>query len=144
LREKRQGSGVLMNKKVKPCEECSYGTGADVLYWQAAINSWHEYGNKQPIIEGLRFQRPIPPFARDFIADFLEGKLKRKPTLKKNRDITRNLFIKSGYRSLCITFKEAKRKGLLKHGETPADLAIAELADIYGLSESTIRGILFR
>jgi hypothetical protein len=133
-----------MNKKVQPCEECPSGMDIDVLYWHAAITSWHETGNKLSIIDGLRKQRPIPPFARNFIAEILEGKAKRKPTLEKSRKITRNSFVKSGYRSLCVTFKEAKRKGLLKHGETPADLAIAELADIYGLSESTIRGILFR
>lgn len=133
-----------MNKKLQPCEECPCGTGIDILYWKAAISSYHEYGNKQSIIEGLRLQRPMPPFARDFIADFIEGKIKRRPILKKSHEITRNSFIKSGYRSLCGTFKEAKQKGLLKHGQTPSDLAIEELADIYGLSRDTIRGILFR
>lgn len=131
-----------MNKKLQPCEECPSAMDIDVLYWHAAITSWHETGNKLPIIDGLRKQRPIPPFARNFIADVFEGKAKRKPILEKNRNITRNLFIKSGYDWLRSEFNKAKRDGKLLRGQSPRDLAVAELADMYGVSEQTIKDIL--
>lgn len=137
-----------MEKNLKTehsCESCNVGNIVDVLYWQAAINSWNENGDKAFIIEGLKENKPIPKFARDFLADFIEGKAKRKSILKKAQLQNRNRFIRGNYERFFNKFKEEKRAGIqIPRGETPASLAISALSEIYDLSEESINSIVRR
>jgi hypothetical protein len=126
----------------KTCGDCDIALLTDLLFWDAAYNSWNETGNKSYIIEGLRNNRPIPHWAREFIADIIEDKTKpRQPILEKANNERRNLFIKNGYIFYKDYFK--KKKSFLHRGETPRSAAIAELANIYDLKESYIRDIIY-
>jgi len=55
------------------CKNCELANGIHSLYWQAALNSFHETGNKSYILNGLRDGIPMPLFARDFLANFIDG-----------------------------------------------------------------------
>lgn len=137
-----------MDKNIEPersCKSCNVGSIIDVFYWQAAISSWNENGDKTSIINGLRENKPTPKFARVFLADFIEGNAKRKPILKVAQLKSRNRFIRGNYEQLFKKHKEERKDGaqILK-GETPASLAISGLSKIYDLSEETIKGIVKR
>jgi hypothetical protein len=138
-----------MTDQSKPppiCNDCDHAVIGDLLYWTAAINSWHERKDKSYIIGGLRLNRPIPPFARDFIADMIDGKVRglhvSKSILNDAALARRNGFIRSAYKSLMISAKKAIKEGCITIKITPRDVAIEELADIYGLSISTIKEIV--
>lgn len=120
------------------------GTNADIFFWQAAINTWHETGDKSHIIEGLRNQRPIPPFARDFIADILEGRIKRNPRQERISLNRRNQFIRGHYKTFLQHFKVLKRQEKLLAGWSAQDAAEWEVANMYGLKVSTIQSITRR
>lgn len=136
-----------MTDQYKPtpiCNDCDLPIMGDALYWIAAFNSWHERCDNSYIVDGLRLNRPIPPWARDFIADMIMGKIKRKPILKKAAIDTRNRFIKNGYRDLLAQCQQAKKKGRITCRITPQDLAIKELCAIYGLKENQVKRIISR
>lgn len=120
------------------------GTVADIFFWKAAITAWNETGDKSHIIEGLRNQRPIPPFAREFVADLMEGTVKREPRREKVRIASRNRFIQGHYARLLPHFKTMKKQGKLLAGWSAQDAAEWEVADMYGLSVSTIQSITRR
>jgi hypothetical protein len=120
------------------------GTNADIFFWQATINTWHETGDKSNIIEGLRNQRPIPPFAREFIADLLQKKAKRNPRQKSIAITRRNQFIRAHYKDFLKHFKTLKRQGKLLAGWSAQNAAEWEVADIYGLSVPTVQSITRR
>jgi hypothetical protein len=120
------------------------GTTADLFFWQAAINTWHETGDQSHIREGLRNQRPIPPFAREFIADLLQGNIKRNPRQKSIAITRRNQFIRGNYKNFLQHFKVLKRKDKLLAGWSAQDAAEWEVANMYGLTVSTIQSITRR
>ena len=122
----------------------SAGTANEWLYWVAAITEWHESGDTEPIAQGLRDGLNIPPFAREHLADMVSGRAKRNPSLDAARRTTRNLFIRGNYAHFLRLAKDAKRRGLLRRGESPADVALQELASMYGLSEDSIHTIIRR
>lgn len=126
----------------KPCHECPSAADIDLLYWQAAITDWHETGSKTAIEEGLRAGRPIPPFARGFLADLISGKATRQPERKRADLARRNHFIRGHYETFLKDWRKAKREGRLLDDQLPSDLAKQELAAIYNLSFEGIRAIL--
>lgn len=127
---------------MKGCIECEHGTVADIFTWKAAITDWHETGKTQTIEEGLKNGRPIPPFAREFIADILAKKVKRQPHRNSISLSRRNDFIRGNYRQLLATFQRLKKQSKLKYGEIPKDMAIKELAEIYDLGVDSIERIV--
>lgn len=120
------------------------GTVADIFYWKAAITTWNETGDMTHITDGLRNQKPIPPFARDFIADLLQKKAKRNPRHKSIAITRRNQFIRAHYKDFLKRFKTLKKQGKLLDGWSAQDAAEWEVADIYGLSVDTIQSITRR
>lgn len=126
----------------RSCANCNIATGGDIIKWMCAYNAWNEYGDISEITNLLRKNKPIPGAYRNWIALLLEGKAKRSPQLKTSGLQRRNNFIRGYFDSTHAQFKVAKKKGYLRHGETPRDLAIIETADTYGLSDETIRKII--
>ena len=123
-------------------DDGQHGTTADLFFWIAAITAWHETGSTIHIQEGLRNGRPIPPFARTFMADLLGKQIKRKPTREANNRRRRDDFIRGNYRNFLKRLQHAKKSGRLKCGQVPSDIAKMELAKIYGLEFDTIEKIV--
>lgn len=123
-------------------DDGQHGTTADLFFWIAAITAWHETGSTTHIQEGLRNGRPIPPFARTFMADLLGKQIKRKPTREANNRARRDNFIRGNYRNFLMRLQQANKAGRLKYSQIPSDLAKLELAEIYGLDVETIKKIV--
>lgn len=123
-------------------DDGQHGTTADLFFWIAAITAWHETGSTTHIQEGLRNGRPIPPFARTFMADLLGKQIKRKKTREASNRRRRNDFIRGNYDSLLKAFQHAKDSGRLKYGQIPCYMAKKELTKLYGLKIDQIEKIV--
>jgi len=110
-------------------------------------NVTHKYrymntGDKKPIIKLLRSNKPLSDEYRNFVADLLEGKVKRHVgRVKKSpwNKAKEQAFIQCEYEELLSFFQ---KKGKSING-TPKEQAIELLAERYHKSESAISYIIY-
>lgn len=126
------------NQPSDTCQRCHQATVPEALYWCQAESDWDKTGDITMIVEGIQSGKPIPAFARQFIADLLSGQIKRGVESME----ARNKYIRASYRRNHALCKQWKKDGKLLHGESPADKAKEITAAQYELGVDRITTIL--
>ena len=120
------------------CQRCHHVTAPEALYWCQAESDWDKTGDISMIVNGIQSGRPIPAFARQFIAELLSEQI--KPGVESR--MARNRSIRASYQRNYDLCKRWKKDGKLLHGESPADKAKEITAAQYELGVDSINTIL--
>ena len=128
----------MENQPSDTCQRCQSVTVPEALYWCQAESQWDKTGDMSMIVEGIQSGKPIPAFARQFIAELLSGQIKRGVEMLA----ARNRYIRASYRrnhAICRQWRQEKK---LLPGQMPSDLAKDMTARQYGLSVDSVIDIL--
>lgn len=105
-----------------------------------AKNAYLRTGDKSLILELLRSDEPLPDEFRSFVADLIEGKVKREIGRRETR-LFQKMFleddIKEDYEKLLCEYQKEK-----SNFGTPTDRAKAAIAQKYNKSDSAISKII--
>lgn len=115
--------------------------------WRWAIAAWAD-GDTASVLRLLGGDAPIPDFAREWLADALLGKVKRRRGPKARPSLARTvreIQIRADFDLVLAAVRyqatEDAEAGLV--GDTPTNRAIASLALKHGLSEDAVSRIVF-
>lgn len=112
------------------------------IAWRIAIEAWTS-GNKSQVLALLGDDRPIPAFARVWIADALSGRVKmkrgRKRVPRAGLKAYRQIQINGHYQRVLLIEQAAPRQ----YGDgTPSERALAITAERYGMSPDAVSHIV--
>ena len=118
----------------------------DREFWNAAIFEWYRTGQIDPLIDGLRSGRQIPENAKEWLAQIMTGVAQPDPELnEKTWRPIRNKAIRQRFpihKKQAEAMKANRKRGDLHLVESAEYIAWSELAEMYGLSVSSIESIL--